>query len=290
MSTNTHVSRSDVLHRTSAAPGGKASWAGVMRSEWIKFTSLRSTLVLVLCTVVVMVGFAVLMAFFVGSTYEMISSSPDITSEMGGEAGVAAMVGSVAGSGVTFAQLIIGALAVMVISSEFATGSARSTFTAVPKRQPVFWAKALLVTAVAYILTVLATLAAYLVVSPILSGYGLEQSLTSPVFVRTLWIGSLGVATVAALGFSLGSLLRNSAGGIMSLVALVFVLPNVAMGIPLDWMNLLGRYLPTNAIMQLSTPEMMPDGLDAWQAAVAVAGWIIIPLAAAAFVLQRRDI
>lgn len=290
MSTTANTSRKDARAAVPSAGTGKVSWAGVLHSEWIKLTSLRSTLILILSSVVVIVGIAMIVAVGVGMTQDMMAETPEMAAQMGGPAGMEEMVGSIAGAGVSIATLIMGALAVMLISSEFATGSARSTFTAVPKRQPVFWAKALLIMVVAFVVTVAATLLAYLAIGPILSGSGVGQSLTNPVFVRTLWIGALGVAMVAALGFSFGALLRNSAGGIMTLVGIVFVLPSIVMAIPLEWVNKLGNYLPTSAISNLTTPAMMGGNMETWQAVTAVAGWMIIPLAAAAFVLQRRDI
>ena len=44
-------------------------------------------------------------------------------------------------AGVNVAQLAIAVLGVLLISGEYSTGSIRSTFTAVPKRLPVLWAK-----------------------------------------------------------------------------------------------------------------------------------------------------
>ena len=290
MSTTTSVSRKSARPATPSAGTGGVCLTGVLRGEWIKFTSLRSTLVLILSSVVVIVGIAMLVAVGVGMTQDLVSSDPEMAAQMGGSAGMEEMIGSIAGSGVSMATLVMGALAVMMLSSEFATGSARSTFTAVPRRQPVFWVKALLIMAVSFVVSVVATLLAYLAIGPILSNAGMEQSLTNPVFVRSLWIGALGVAMAAALGFSLGALLRNSAGGIMSLVGIVFVLPSIAMAIPLEWVNKLGNYLPTSAISNLTTPVMMGEGMETWQAVTAVAGWAIIPLIVAALVLQRRDI
>lgn len=286
----TPVSRKDARHATPSAGTAGVSLAGVLHGEWIKLTSLRSTLILILSSVVVIVGIAMLVAVGVGMTQDMVSGNPEMAAQMGGSAGMEEMVGSIAGAGVSMATLVMGALAVMMISSEFATGSARSTFTAVPRRQPVFWTKALLIMAVSFVVSVVATLLAYLAIGPILSGAGMEQSLANPVFVRSLWIGALGVSMVASIGFSLGSLLRNSAGGIMSMVGIVFVVPSIAMAIPLYWVNKLGNYLPTSAISNLTTPAMMGNGMETWQAATAVAGWAIIPLAVAALVLQRRDI
>ena len=44
--------------------------------------------------------------------------------------------------GVQLAQLAIGVLGVLVITAEYSTGMIRASMTAVPKRLPVLWAKA----------------------------------------------------------------------------------------------------------------------------------------------------
>ena len=46
-------------------------------------------------------------------------------------------------AGVQLAQLAIGVLGVLVITAEYSTGMIRASFTAVPKRLPVLWAKAI---------------------------------------------------------------------------------------------------------------------------------------------------
>ena len=50
--------------------------------------------------------------------------------------------------GVQIAQLAIGVLGVLVITGEYSTGMIRATLTAVPKRLPVLWAKAIVFAAV----------------------------------------------------------------------------------------------------------------------------------------------
>src|SRR5262249_59136531 len=50
-------------------------------------------------------------------------------------------------SGVQLAQIAIGVLGVLLITSEYATGLIRTTFAAVPRRLPMLWAKAALLAA-----------------------------------------------------------------------------------------------------------------------------------------------
>ena len=81
----------------------------VLRSELLKFTSLRSTVVLLLCTVAVMVGFAALAAWGIGTMLEATGGDP---TAMGGPSGTGDMVHTLSGTGISFAQLIAGSLGV----------------------------------------------------------------------------------------------------------------------------------------------------------------------------------
>ena len=265
--------------------GAHVTFGRVLRSEIIKFRSLLSTLILVLCTVAVLVGFGALGAWGIGSSLEAMG--PEVFEAEGGLDGIA---NTLASTGITFAQLIIGSLAVLVISGEFATGSVRSTFAAVPKRYPVFLAKALLVAVMSFVVAAGSMLLTALVINPIVEHYGLVQDLGSEDFQRMLWIGSLYVTAVALIGFALGALLRNSAGGIVSLAGLFFVLPLAFQLIPGDFIADLRRFLPSEAANQLISGTTGPEMLELWQSWLVFGAWVAIPLALAGFVLQRRDI
>lgn len=287
------MSTAEMSRPRSAAPGaagnGKVTFAGVLRSEFIKFTSLRSTLILVLATVVVMVGFSLLAMIGVGESLKMMAESPEALASMGDTKELAA---SLTISGLTFAQLIFGALAVMVMSSEYATGSARSTFVAVPSRQPVFWAKVLMLAISSAVVALVSILLAFLASKPFADKYNMPLEFGSEPFQRSLWYGVLYVVMVAMIGIALGTLLRNSAGGIVVLAAIFFVLP-IALNILtmfVDWVKDAVRFLPDQAAMALTQAPGAPGMLETWQLQLVVAAWIAIPLAAAALVLQRRDI
>ncbi|WP_411732258.1 ABC transporter permease [Paeniglutamicibacter sp.] len=277
----------------SAAPGaagsGELSFAGVLRSEFIKFFSLPSTLILILSTFVVMVGIAALSVWGVGASLETMAADPEMAAQMGD---INELSASLPASGLIFAQLIIGALAVMVMSSEFATGSARSTFVATPTRQPVFWAKTLMVTVVSALVALASILAAFLVAKPIADNYDLPLDFASEVYQRNLWFGVLYVVMVSLIGLALGTLLKNSAGGIVVLAALFFVIPIAVDGLSgiVSWLADAARFLPDHAGSALMQMPGAEGALETWASGLVVCAWIVIPLAAAALLLQRRDI
>lgn len=271
-----------------AAGAGNLKFSGVLRSEFIKFFSLPSTLILILSTLVVMVGFAALGAWGVGQSMGMFSENPEMAAQMGD---LNELTASLPASGLLFAQLIVGALAVLVMSSEFATGAARSTFVAVPNRQLVLGAKTLLVIIVSIVVALASILLAFLVAKPITNNYNLPLEFSSEAFQRNLWFGVLYVLMVSLIGLALGALLRNSAGGIVVLAALFFVLPIAVSGLSsiVSWLADAARFLPDAAVNALIMPGA-ENALEPWVSGLMVAAWSIVPLVVAAVMLQRRDI
>ncbi|MHC8609645.1 ABC transporter permease [Paenarthrobacter ureafaciens] len=272
--------------RTPVGPG--PAFHRVLNSEFIKFRTLLSTLVLLASTAVVMVGFAALAAWGTGQFADQAARDPEAAAAMAAQGGDLAV--SIPTSGVSFAQLILGSLGVLLMSSEFTTGMARSTFAAVPKRLSPFLAKLIVVVVSAFLLTAVATYVAGLVSLPIVDNYNLKLDLGSSQSVKLLLVTSIYVAAVAAIGMALGTIVRNSAGGIMSLVGLLFVAPIAFQLIPGDFFKEANKYLPTSTINPMTAVEHVPDTLEAWQAALVLAAWVVVPVVIAMILLKKRDV
>jgi ABC-2 type transport system permease protein len=106
---------------------------GVLRSEWTKLRSLRSTVWTLLVALALMVG--------VGAALARVSADQYATLADARAHGFEAV--SVSLNGITLAQLAIGVLGVLAVSAEYGTGMIRATLTVVPSRLPVLWAKLL---------------------------------------------------------------------------------------------------------------------------------------------------
>ena len=274
--------------RNAAGPGPGPSFFRVLNSEFIKFRTLLSTMILLASTAVVMVGFGALSAWGTGQFADQAASDPEAAAAIAAQGGDLAV--TVPTSGVSFAQLILGSLGVLLMSSEFTTGMARSTFAAVPKRLPAFVAKLVVVIVSAFVLTAVSTYIAGLVAVPILDNFGLKLDLASSQSVKLLLVTSAYVAAVAAIGMALGTLLRNSAGGIMALVGLFFVAPIAFQLIPGDFFEEARKYLPGNTINPLTAVEHVPDTLEVWQAALVLGAWVVVPVVLAMILLKKRDV
>lgn len=271
--------------RNGVGPG--PAFHRVLNSEIIKFRTLMSTLILLASTIAVIVGIAALAAWGIGEALQSAESNPDRAAAMAAQGDIAASAPS---AGIAFAQLILGSLGVLVMSSEFTTGMARSTFAAVPKRTPAFVAKLLVVVVSAFVVSALSLYLAGLVAVPILDQYGQSLDIASGQYVKVLLINSAYVAAVAAIGMALGSLLRNSAGGIMSLVGIFFVLPIALQIIQGDFVKELRKFIPENTLPVLTAETHVEGTLEVWQAALVLGAWVVIPLVLAMVVLKKRDV
>ncbi|MGG5752533.1 ABC transporter permease [Zafaria sp. Z1313] len=273
------------------APNGKdLTFARILRSEWIKFTTLSSTYVLLACTVAVIVGIALISTWSFGWVLEQAAADPQMAGAVESDPEFATLGATLLSGGISFAQLIIGSLAVMMMSSEFATGTARATFTVAPRRLNVLGAKALIAAVTAFATTVVAMLAAYVAVQPLADRYGIEFDPAGEAFQRQLWIGAAFVVAIALIGLALGTLLRNSAGAIVTLAGLVFVLPMILMAFSADLIVTIRQYLPDAAYGNLIASESFPDAPEQWVSALVLAAWAIVPLVVSALVLRRRDV
>lgn len=271
-----------------ASTGPGARFLPVLHSEFIKFRTLLSTMILLGSTVLVVVGFGALSAWGAGQFATAALQDPEAAAAFAAQGGDITL--GIPTSGIAFSQLILGSLGVLLMSSEFTTGMARSTFAAVPRRIPVFAAKLVLVLAATFVLTAASVYLAGLVALPILAAHDLTLDLAGAQTVKLLLASSLYVAAVAVIGLSLGALLRNSAGGIMSLVGLFFVAPIAFQLIPGDFFVQARKYLPANTVEPLTAVQHVPDTLQAWQAALVLGAWVVIPVLLAAVLLKRRDI
>ena len=272
--------------RNSVGPG--PAFHRVLNSEFIKFRTLLSTLILLASTALVMVGFAALSAWGTGQFAEQAARDPEAAAAIAAQGGDIAV--TIPTSGIAFAQLILGSLGVLLMSSEFTTGMARSTFAAVPKRLSPFLAKLIVVMVSAFLLTAVSTFIAGLVSLPIVDNYDLKLDLSSSQSIKLLLVNSIYVAAVAAIGMALGTIVRNSAGGIMSLVGLFFVAPIAFQLIPGDFFVEARKYLPGNTINPMTAVEHVPDTLEVWQAALVLGAWVVVPVALAMVLLKKRDV
>lgn len=261
-------------------PGMKVTQARVIKSEWTKFRSLRSTLITLLVIVVLTVG--------LGALISGVTASHWLTMPADRRAGFNPITISL--SGVNIAQLAVGVLGVLLISGEYATGMIRASLTAVPKRLQVLWAKIGVFSAVIGTVSVISAFAAFFLGQSLLSSQGIQATISSPHALRMVLGAAAYLLLVGIIGMALGGLLRNTAAGISTLVALFFVIPPLMNLLPTSWGDTIGPYLPSNAGESFwGIAQAQGTQLSALAGFVVLCLWAAVAVAAAAITLKRRD-
>ncbi|MBO0896952.1 ABC transporter permease [Arthrobacter sunyaminii] len=267
---------------------GRVTFARVLHSELIKTATVPSTVILLAVSFAVMVGLGALVAW---GTVQLVND-PAAGPPEGFGTSAQSLAYDIPASGLPFGQLLIAALAVVLIGSEYTTGMIRSTMVAVPTRTPALLAKTLVIAVISFVLGVLAAFTTYLVAQPILSGSDLDFGLDAEGVLPSIINTGTVLALIAVMGVAIGALLRNTAGGVVTLVGALFVLPIITgllSGLA-DWVEDAERFLPSSASAALVATRVQPDAFNQAEGGLILAGWAVVLLAAAVVVLKKRDV
>ena len=259
--------------------GGRVNALGVVRSEWGKLLSVRSSTTTLASAGATMLVVGLIFAGILGGVLSSGEGPDDLTDPT-----------AAALSGTLLAQLIIGVLGVLAITSEYATGLIRTTLTVVPNRLSVLGAKAAVVTAATFPVMLASSLVAFLAGQALIGSGDLATASLGDAGVLRAVIGTAGYLTgIALLGLAAGTLLRSTAAAISTLVAAVFLLPGLgAVLLPASWRDNVLPYLPSNAGTAFTSVTPSPELLSPGTGLAVFAAWVLIPLALAAVALERR--
>ncbi len=246
----------------------------VLAAEVLKLRSSRSIMWLLVASMLSILAAGVFPALGV--------LLADLPADQGGVDASDATGGSI--SGVSFTQLLIAVLGVLVVSSEYTTGLYRATFSAVPRRLPVLWAKAGLAAGVVFVAGLAAVLIAFFTAQAVLAAADVPISLGEPGVLRAVVGSALYLAVTAVLGVALGSLLRSAIGGIAAVFGLLYVIPRLGMLIPA-----IDPYLPSSAGAAIMQTGSATGGLPPWLGLGVFVLYTAAALAGAAYGLERRD-
>ncbi|MFI6507833.1 ABC transporter permease [Streptosporangium sp. NPDC050855] len=266
----------------SAVPVARAGFVHLMASEWTKIRSVRSTVWSLVVMVVLTVGFTVLMA--ATTVMNWATASPARQRQMVGDP-LALLVQP----GVSFAQLAVCVLGVMVITGEYSTGAIRSSLLAVPGRVPMLAAKAAVLGLLVLAVTELIVVPSFLVGAAIL-GERVDVSLTDPEVLRAMAGAGLYLALQALFALAIGALLRHTAAAITCVLALVLVVPNLLLMLPGEAGRTIHSLFPTvagRAVLAGDAQQVV--SLSPWAGLGVLALWTAALLALAAHLLRRRD-
>lgn len=265
----------------SASPGRAVTQRQVLRSEWIKLWSLRST------RWSLALGVLGLLLGIVVASFDMSRwNSLPLDTRLHYTSVDTALIGW------HLSELAIGVLGVLVICGEYSTGMIRSTFMAVPTRLPVLWAKVIVFAAVTLVLSFPMTFIGFFGAAAVMTQHHVNPSLSTPGALRCVIAVPVFLAVLAIFTVSLGALVRNTAGGIAIFAGIIFVIPGLVGVLSTTLRNAINPYLPSNAASAFFTakPDPADHLLAPWAGFGVFCAYAAALLVAAAILLVRRDV
>ncbi len=247
----------------------------VMRSELTKFLSLRSTRWTLFAFPIVGVALGILIGALTGAHWPDMSAGSrkvwDPTNNV--------LAGLIPG------YLVIPVLGVMMMGSEYASGSIRSTLLAVPRRRTVLAAKAVVFAAVALAACEIVTFATFIAGQSV-TGSAPRATFGQPGVLRALLLSGAFLALMGVFGLGIGTIIRRSGPAVAVYAGLVLVIPMILQSVPGN----LWRYGPIMILGNSVGAVKIPPGLPSpWVGFAVMALYTTITMAVAAVVLVRRD-
>jgi len=259
------------------------SFGDVLRSEWTKLRTVRSTYWTLLAAAVITVGISALLSAIYVNQYPGMSASDRAFFDPTQFSLI----------GVFMAQFAIGVLGVLTITGEYSTGAIRSTLAAVPQRRTVLAAKATVFTGVTLVVGLVSCFAAFFVGQAILSTQDIQAHLGDPGVLRAVAGSGLYLAVIGLFALGIGTLLRRSAGAISALFGVILVLPVLVQTLPSSWSDAIAKYLPSNAgeaiVHTVQADPRIGPMLSPWAGMGVFMLYAAVALVLAGFALHRRD-
>jgi ABC-2 type transport system permease protein len=258
------------------AATGRAGLRGAIASEFTKIRSVRSTYWTLAALLIVSIGVG---AAITGGADANFTHNP------GNKAGFDATQTSLIAF-FEIGQLIIAVIAALAITSEYSTGMIRTSLTAQPRRRTVYAAKAIVLTSLTLVVSLVTSFVAFFVGQALLSSSGVSASLfhtvtipqnanvncpgpgkggggglppgctvqfsgTDVIHPSTVLLAIIGcalfVTLVAILAFGIGAIVRHTAAAIAIAIAALFIIPVLEQALPNNWRWDIMRFLPDAA-------------------------------------------
>ncbi len=256
----------------------------VVRSEWIKYRSVRSTVIGTLIMLILTIGIGLLIGLAVRGHLSTMTpveraSTGSIQLAMGG---------------ILFAQFAVGVIGALLITSEYSSNSIRTTLAAVPNRLRLIAAKAIVLSVVLFVVGEIASFIAYFDGAAIFHGtIAAMPSLSQGKTLQVVLLSGLYLMLMGLFGLGLGLVLRQSAGAISTYTSLLLILPILVFLLPSSWQSHITKFEPSVLGQAMrSTTGALRGGtpvFGTWSATGILFAYCAAALGAGIILMQRRD-
>jgi ABC-2 type transport system permease protein len=274
---------------STAALSGVDARAGVqqaLRSEWVKFRTVRSTF----WSLLLLAGVSILFTSVLTGGSSTEGGSP------GNRGDNDLVLDSLAG--IWFGQIAAAVLAVLAITSEYSTRMVRTTFAANPRRRTVLATKAIVVTGIVLAVGLATSVACFQIGQMLLreGGFNYEGGYPAVTIadgdaLRAVVLSGVYLGLLALFSVGVGAIVRHTAAAITIVLAAVLA-PVIAIGfLPENLAELLEKFSLMGAGISMQQTFDRPDNipLEPAQGLAVVTTYGLVALLVALVVIGRRD-
>jgi ABC-2 type transport system permease protein len=250
----------------------------VLKSEWTKIKSVRST--------GTTLGLAVLFTIGLGFLISLLSKNE--FAKMDAKELRFTDPTFISFAGTSLGQLAMIVFGVMVVGNEYSTGMIRTSLAAVPRRGIFLFSKIGIATLLAFVVALVTSFVTFFVGQAALGSY--KTSLGEPGVLRAVIGCALYMTLIAVLAMGVTTVLRSPMLSLGILMPLFFLLAPILGNV--EATRKIGRFLPDQAgskIMQVVAPENDTVPYGPWGGLGIMLIWVAVALLAGWLVLQRRD-
>jgi ABC-2 type transport system permease protein len=192
--------------------------------------------------------------------------------------------------GAILAELLLGALGVLMVTGEYGTGMIRSTFAAVPRRRIVLAAKVVVCGGAAFTTGLVASFAGYLSGQLAIRGTAIPAaSPGDPAVLRAVVLTGVYLGATALIGVGIGTIVRHSGAAIGTLFALMFV-PTIVAGLFGESGIQVGRFVPLLMLLNsIAVTAPIPGLFAGWISVLLMCGYAAVVILCGGLLLQHRD-
>ncbi|MGH6657007.1 MAG: ABC transporter permease subunit [Actinocrinis sp.] len=268
---------------STARPTHQPGFTDLLRSEWTKFRTLRSTWWSVGAMLFISVGMSILVTSIFTASYA--TSDAETKLRYGNDT-----IGLFLQPGSQFGQLAVTVLGVLLICSEYSTGMIRATVLSAPRRTPVLAAKASVLAGFVFVVSELIAWPVFFICSAIAHKH-VPVTLATPGTIRAIVGFGVVMALSALIALAIGTLVRHTAGAVSVALGVNLVVPPMIALIPGSVGQHLTYALPARAgqlIMDRTETAGTPYGQ--WTGLGIIALWTVVTMALAFWSIKRRDV
>ncbi|MFF3744168.1 ABC transporter permease [Streptomyces kronopolitis] len=255
-----------------------AALGQVIRSEWTKIRSVRSTVWTLGIAAVLTIALGMLICFLASNDFHSMPARQRLSFD----------ATNISFSGMGLGQLAMIVFGVLVVSNEYSTGMIRASLAAVPQRGTFLFCKVLVATALVFAVGLATSFVAFFAGQAMLGD--LRAHLGDPGVLRAVFGGGLYTTLIALFSMAVAVMLRSPMLSLGILMPFFFLISNILGNVSAT--RKVGRYLPDQAgskIMQVVAPANSDVPYGPWGGLGIMIAWTVVALIGGYVLLKRRD-